>query len=421
MWPFCGSYNEALFAIFDGHGPKGERASQFCMTRLPELLEASHDDLLADAAACLKSSFVKLDEELRTTSEHHRYMDRAGTTATVLYMRGDDLYTAWAGDSRAVRADVAAGRASKPVAADLTVDHKPELASERERIEACGGEVKRASKHGTLRVWNKGAVGLGVTRSIGDDDVKSVGVTAEPEVVHSTLHPAARGAPGAPSKPAGGAAFVIIASDGVWEFISSQEAVDTVAQAPDDATQGCETLVALAKERWRENESVNRDDITAIVCHLPFLEDDLPVEVPSPNGAAAGDEGGGGDGGAGGGTAADAASPDAAIQAASGGRAPSMRERLSASARSSAALSPSEPLFINSGEEGIVPLPDRTSSFEAAAPPAQPQRHAGAPPAAPTASTGMTGSQPEEMDDVEEGVIRRRFTVYDPHGEDGGE
>lgn len=38
-WPFNGSYNQALLCVFDGHGSKGERASEFCMKTIPELLE----------------------------------------------------------------------------------------------------------------------------------------------------------------------------------------------------------------------------------------------------------------------------------------------------------------------------------------------------------------------------------------------
>ena len=38
-FPFHGSFNEALLCVFDGHGPKGEKASDFCINTLPGLLE----------------------------------------------------------------------------------------------------------------------------------------------------------------------------------------------------------------------------------------------------------------------------------------------------------------------------------------------------------------------------------------------
>ena len=34
-WPFNGSYNQALLCVFDGHGSKGEKASEFCMKATP--------------------------------------------------------------------------------------------------------------------------------------------------------------------------------------------------------------------------------------------------------------------------------------------------------------------------------------------------------------------------------------------------
>ena len=80
---------------------------------------------------------------------------------------------------------------------------------------------------------------------------------------------------------------MIVASDGIWEFISSQQACDIVAEHG-HATKACEALVKLAEKRWQEEEGSYRDDITCIVVMLPFLETragDLP-------------EGGGGGGGA---------------------------------------------------------------------------------------------------------------------------
>jgi len=147
------------------------------MTRLPQLLEESHADLLADPAAALAKAFGSLDVLLRTdeSSQYKRFMETSGTTATVLYLRGDQLWVAWVGDSRAIKAAGPAQPAARKgggalTATDLTSDHKPEVASERARIEQSGGVVEPVSKKGGggLRVWKDGQVGLGMTRSIGD-------------------------------------------------------------------------------------------------------------------------------------------------------------------------------------------------------------------------------------------------------------
>ena len=55
--------------------------------------------------------------------------------------------------------------------------------------------------------------------------------------------------------------FVIVASDGVWEFITSQEACDLVAQY-ESATDACTALVQEAAACWKRFEGSYRDDIT---------------------------------------------------------------------------------------------------------------------------------------------------------------
>lgn len=66
-------------------------------------------------------------------------------------------------------------------------------------------------------------------------------------------------------------ACFILASDGVFEFISSQRAVDIVHEhSKEGATVACQKLIDAAMEEWRVNEGGSyRDDITAIVVFLP--------------------------------------------------------------------------------------------------------------------------------------------------------
>ena len=122
-----------------------------------------------------------------------------------------------------------------------------------------------------------------MARSIGDHAVKSVGVIAEPVVsVHTVDEELDE--------------FVIIATDGVWEFISSEDAVDIVGRylydnnnANDgekkredrcnvgggcgggDASEACEALIKAATAKWHEFEGDYRDDITAMVIRLKDL------------------------------------------------------------------------------------------------------------------------------------------------------
>ena len=72
--------------------------------------------------------------------------------------------------------------------------------------------------------------GLAMARSFGDMAAESVGVFAEPELSEIHLTPQDQ--------------FIIWASDGVWEFITSQEAVDIVNVSMADGPQSaCEAVV----------------------------------------------------------------------------------------------------------------------------------------------------------------------------------
>jgi serine/threonine protein phosphatase PrpC len=73
--------------------------------------------------------------------------------------------------------------------------------------------------YGPKRVWlkSKPVPGLAMTRSIGDMAATSVGVTAEPEIkVFSNLNQNDK--------------FVVIASDGIWDRISNEEVMMTIAK-----------------------------------------------------------------------------------------------------------------------------------------------------------------------------------------------
>ena len=104
--------------------------------------------------------------------------------------------------------------------------------------------------------------GLAISRAVGDMNARSCGVVATPEVSSMQLQPSD--------------CFLILASDGVWEFISSAEAVEIVRpffEAEEPASVACTYLIAKAAYKWREVEGDYRDDISAIVVYLPLFDD----------------------------------------------------------------------------------------------------------------------------------------------------
>ena len=63
--------------------------------------------------------------------------------------------------------------------------------------------------------------------------------------------------------------FMILASDGVWEFMESQEAVEIVhLNLEKGAEQACKILIETATERWAEEEGDYRDDVSILTTSI---------------------------------------------------------------------------------------------------------------------------------------------------------
>ena len=138
------------------------------------------------------------------------------------------------------------------------------LARERRRVEAAGGFVSDPPAPGlSARVWLDAArtrVGLAMSRSLGDGAAKRVGVVSDAEVRRHAVDVARDAA-------------LVAASDGVWEFVGSDEAAALVGAqldqgGPEACADACRALVDLAAQRWRDAEGLYRDDITCVVARL---------------------------------------------------------------------------------------------------------------------------------------------------------
>lgn len=148
------------------------------------------------------------------------------------------------------------------VATSLTIDDKPNREDEQARIQVRGGRVEpfreiSGAPIGPHRVWLKSEniPGLAMSRSIGDFVAQTVGVIPEPEFYEKTLTHHDK--------------FLILASDGVWEFITNEQAVKMVVPfwKKNDPKGACEMLVAKSVAHWQKEDEVI-DDITAQVIFL---------------------------------------------------------------------------------------------------------------------------------------------------------
>ena len=109
-----------------------------------------------------------------------------------------------------------------------------------------------------MRVWVKGEdyPGIAVSRSIGDEVASTVGVDSTPEIIEKSLE--------------GDEKFIVVASDGIWEFLSNERVKDIVTPfyVNNDPSGACEKLIEEASKLW-ENDGSARDDITCILYFFP--------------------------------------------------------------------------------------------------------------------------------------------------------
>lgn len=255
-FPYGNCPRTALFAAYDGHGDGGEHVAQYALHEVQRRLEI-HPKFSSDIAQAFRDTFIEVDQDLSSIPEIEPLY--AGATANVVLLREKTLTIANAGDSRAVlsRRRTGGGKNMR-LTMDLSVDQNPDSPGEQDRIEAAGGFVSPPPEPGlSARVWldpEYTQIGLAMGRSIGDHAVKPVGVIAEPEVTSHELTDEDE--------------FMIIATDGVWEFITSEEAVDIVARhldAGEGASRACQCLIEEAAGKWHDIEGEYRDDITALV------------------------------------------------------------------------------------------------------------------------------------------------------------
>ncbi|CAX64112.1 hypothetical protein PFHG_05055 [Plasmodium falciparum HB3] len=183
----------------------------------------------------------------------------SGTTATIIVhlFKEKKLYVAYVGDSRAVLGKRKNG--SKQLSAvELTKDHKPNCAAEKKRILSSGGQVMKLEGDIPYRVFikNKFYPGLAMSRAIGDTIGHQIGIIAEPDFIEVNINEDED-------------ILVLICSDGVWEFISSEEAVNLIYEfGYNNVQDAVENLARESWDRWLNEEENIVDDITIQAIYL---------------------------------------------------------------------------------------------------------------------------------------------------------
>ena len=249
--------------VCDGHGDFGKEISSFLVTNLPLVLgnflrifnikDISSSDN-ATLLPIVKNSFKQINKNILLEKQIDSTL--SGSTCVSLIYTPKKVFCINLGDSRCI---VGRFDGQNWTSKDLSVDHKPEIESEKERIIQNGGIVRQSKDEdgeflGPQRVWRQDVEmpGLAMSRSFGDQIAHQLGVICEPEMVEYELNEEDK--------------FLILASDGIWQFISSKECVDIVKDyyISESYKGALKHLYKESCQRWiDEEESI--DDMTLII------------------------------------------------------------------------------------------------------------------------------------------------------------
>ena len=302
------AHETLLMGVFDGHGKHGREIVNFCVTFMTNYFH--QNNFTNNTKDLLISMVEECDKDLLATSKID--CSTSGTTAVIVLINDKEIWACSVGDSRAILAAIpkyqkvmenininTVSKYKKPIIPNralksipLTLDQKPNISYELERIIKSGGIVQQLSnsegvKIGPYRVWKpSGKIpGLAMSRSLGDSIAKSIGVISKP-IVYNLPMCYARDQ------------YIILGSDGIWDVLDNKEVANFVEkyhslcarsqtlQKRSSNASNCiiaEFLCEEARHRWLgvcSDEDVAIDDISALVLEIkpkssvtiPFLK-----------------------------------------------------------------------------------------------------------------------------------------------------
>ncbi|XVE62089.1 hypothetical protein DITRI_Ditri06bG0091600 [Diplodiscus trichospermus] len=270
---FMGEKNAFFCGVFDGHGPSGHRIARYVCDNLPSKVSSvvtvsksngckqnesrggdKEDSSLKDNfsfwEANLIRAFEESDEDLILEDSLDSFC--SGTTAVTIIKQDEHLIISNLGDSRAILCTRDDQNQLVPV--QLTVDLKPSIPSEAERILRCGGRVFAMDEEPNVpRLWmpNQNCPGLAMARAFGDFCLKDHGLSSIPQVSYRRITSRDE--------------FVVLATDGVWDVLTNNEVIRIVASVKKQA-MAAKILVYYAVQAWRTKYPGSKVDDCAVVC-----------------------------------------------------------------------------------------------------------------------------------------------------------
>lgn len=245
--------------VFDGHG--GSAVSTYLRDKLYDRV---HNNLkksneisaasLQSTAAALRQAICDVDRAVMLEDS----LEYQGSTAVTVMVHEDEkkrrtIIAGNVGDSRAVLC-------RNGEAVDLTRDHKPYDHTEKKRILSMGEKIDWDADSGIYRVCD-----LSLSRAIGDRFAKPV-VHGEPEIKFFPIKEESDD-------------FVLLASDGLWDVMTSQEVVGFVKRkmdAPTPLNYNSEVVSRMRRKnmsRYVANEALRRGTLDNVCVVLLWLND----------------------------------------------------------------------------------------------------------------------------------------------------
>jgi serine/threonine protein phosphatase PrpC len=228
--------------------------------------------MLADGMveAALQHAFLEAENDLELHARREKIqLFLSGSTAScaLWHPKKHGLWIGHVGDSTVALIDPVQGNVLQK-----TQDHKPSVPIERARcmLQGCSiDSTEHADGTTEMRIFVKDKTypGITMTRSLGDICVKDHGICASPEVINWTVPETFEGKTLEGRQPP----LLIMASDGLWEFFSTEEVSIMVR---DFLAMGltfpaiADKLVRRSRTKWRENEGSYCDDITVLLVPL---------------------------------------------------------------------------------------------------------------------------------------------------------
>lgn len=275
-----------FFGVFDGHGSvegTGKEQSNYIAENIRHVLQVeltkafsatTERDLLTVEAILfnsLKTSFANI------SADAHRkfYRYTSGSTATLSFIFNNCIWTACAGDSRAIftykhhMGDAEAVGLStdrKPISHHQKPNTKKSLALDAEEQDQTiynrGSGIHFLD--GTLRTFSK----LAILKALGHDEIEE-GINPRPDITKLPFR-----------YDCEGRQFLIIASDGLWDFVSPKEAAN-ILHAPDCQTVSCKDMAERFTRMAYHRGS--KDDISVMVVEInPPQKATISIDPSSP-------------------------------------------------------------------------------------------------------------------------------------------